>query len=71
MTKIIERSGELDPRKATTCDDECEKALPHSGIGLGIGPLKHIHNMIANADGIEEGLEIKSEFFYACQSEII
>jgi hypothetical protein len=57
--EIVECSGELDPRETAARDDECKQSLPRSFVCFLVGELKHVDDVIPNADGVQETLEIK------------
>src|SRR5215471_6033702 len=53
-SKVIQCASQLDSGKATAGDYESKHGLADSWVGLAVSPLKHLDDMVPNANRIEQ-----------------
>src|SRR6516225_8585803 len=70
-SKIVQRSREFDACKSSSGDYESQNRLTLGGIRLPIRPLEHLDHVIANADGIQQSLEVEREFLQVGHAEVV
>jgi len=69
--EIVQRAGQLRPGESAAGDHKCEQLSALFSIRCAVGALKHVNYVIANADGVEQGLEIEGKLLDVLHAEEI
>src|SRR5277367_6245288 len=71
MRKVVQSPREFDAREASARDYKGEQTLSTDEIGLAVGAFKHLDDVIADSDRVQETLEVERELLDIRHTQII